>query len=200
MGMEAAVIGSAAIGALGNKANKQKNGGQVDPYTFFPEVKDAIKTNVLPRAAELANTPYPALPMRRAIDPANDPFASRALFELQMAKDFQAKNAKPNIPAPAQNAPADALKTLREELMGAQNAGGAMPFGLDRMTPKTVTNVPGMGYIKSQKPPMVGGKAPARWYSLTPEQQAILSSDLATGKGTANFKSRFGFDPYQDYT
>lgn len=94
VGTGTALLGSAAIGAgsslLGNKQAKKNAGGQpIDPYTFFPEVKEAYKETVLPRAAEEFNQPYPAMPMARAVDPASDPFASRALYDLQMARDAE---------------------------------------------------------------------------------------------------------------
>lgn len=180
MGMEAAILGSAAIGAVAGKKG-QKQTSESNPYSAFPEIPGMVREDIFPRAKEEYNKPFPSLPKKRAADPSKDPFASLGMWEYQQAKDADLLNSAMNPsaipPSSAQPTQATALDTLRQELLGlqtAQNRASTHPaqgiFG--KMTP-------GSPYWVQQQ---MQNNGMQQWYTLTPQQQQEVIRNYMNGQ------------------
>lgn len=114
-------------------------GGSKDPaqaqsgFQAYPqEVKDLLLEDYLPQLKEYMAGGYQAIPMKRAVNPAQDPFASQALWELQQYSDqlggsglFNNQQAQPQTPQVDPNAGNASL--AQQYLMGI--AGGGNPRG-----------------------------------------------------------------------
>lgn len=81
-------IAGLAASAFGGKDQKvtseQKTGFQALPK----EIQDYLLESYLPRVQDYGESPYPSVPMERATNPADDPFASQALYDLQRYSDY----------------------------------------------------------------------------------------------------------------
>lgn len=83
-----ASIGSSLLGSRGNKSAQPVSTLSLQAQAL----QDAYNNGYLPAATENFNRPYPSVPTKRASDPASDPFASQAMWELQQLRDNQAYN------------------------------------------------------------------------------------------------------------
>lgn len=86
------LVAAAAITAAGSYLSSKNAGKGAKPeaqgFAALPKsVQDAWLNTYLPKAMAASQLPYQAIPMQRATNPANDPFASQALWDLQRYSD-----------------------------------------------------------------------------------------------------------------
>jgi hypothetical protein len=90
IGTASAIAGAGALASAFGGSKKQKVQEQKTGFQAYPkEVQDYLLNTYLPRVQAEATQPYQAIPMRRAANPQNDPFASKGLYELQQFSDAQ---------------------------------------------------------------------------------------------------------------
>ena len=86
-----AILSGAGLLASAIGGSKKKHEEQVTQKTGFEalpkEVQSFLMDTYLPQVEALAASPYRNVPMVRATNPATDPFASRALWDLQKYSD-----------------------------------------------------------------------------------------------------------------
>ena len=116
--LTAAAIGGALGGLLsGDKgAQETKTGILAAPK----EVQDAILKIFLPALLAQFEAPRRNIPLTRAVDPATDPFASRALFELQQFSDLQPGGLFGNLPLTEEQKAAAKEEAEEDELAQSQ--------------------------------------------------------------------------------
>lgn len=114
-------------------------GGSKDPaqsqtgFNAYPQqVKDLLIEDYLPQLKEYMAGGYQAIPMKRAVNPAQDPFASQALWELQQYSDQLGGSGLFNNQQMPQQAPqadpsAGNAALAQQYLMGI--SGGSNPRG-----------------------------------------------------------------------
>lgn len=88
-GGTAAILGGAgALASAFGGSKKQTTSENLSGYQALPkEVQDLLIEQYLPKAQATLDMPYQNIPMQRAQNPAGDPFASQALYDLQMFSD-----------------------------------------------------------------------------------------------------------------
>jgi hypothetical protein len=128
---DALVAGSLAAGALGG-SKKGGSSQQASGYQAWPtKAKNFAEGDVLDAIMQQLHTPYPTLPTMRAANPANDPFASQALWDLQQYSD-QSPNglfAQPQQPQTPGNGPSpDVLAQQYLAMMMQPGAGGTRGY------------------------------------------------------------------------
>lgn len=126
-----------AVGAVTSLFGGSKNKSQqpaVSGFAAKPQAaQDALLKTFLPAALEQYAKPREALPSMRAVDPATDPFASQALWELQQYRDRAAAAAP--APAPVQQSgisPDQYMQLVADQFI--RQASDPGPYGLNATT------------------------------------------------------------------
>lgn len=87
-GISAGLLGAGALASAFGGSKKQTTSENLSGYQALPkEVQDLLIEQYLPKAQATLNMPYQNIPMQRAQNPAGDPFASQALYDLQNFSD-----------------------------------------------------------------------------------------------------------------
>jgi hypothetical protein len=160
--------GAGAIAGLLGGSKKQGASQQLTGFQAMPkEVQDALLKQYLPAVNDQFNAPYQAIPMQRATNPAGDPFASQALYDLQNFSDMQGGYFTPySLQQPGANGGQAQPQTL-----SASYGGGQIPN----------TVAPGQG--GGQQGGGGSSSLAQQWLSLLAGNNAIVGSG---GSSTAS--------------
>lgn len=87
-GIDDLLVGAGAIASAFGGKKKQVTQETQSGFQALPkEVQDLLLNSYLPKVQNTLDMPYQAIPMQRAENPAGDPFASKALWDLQNFSD-----------------------------------------------------------------------------------------------------------------
>lgn len=131
----ASVLAPVAGAVVGGLTNKSKSPSTVSGYDMAPAAsRERYKDTILPKADALLSQKFPAAPKQRAVNPAIDPFASQAMYDLQMYRD--SNPVQPSQPTVSQDNIIDQYDELR----------GRMFFGEGQRGSAGVSSTPKKGF------------------------------------------------------
>lgn len=117
-GVAVSAVGTAA-NIAGSKGGKSNGAPSQSGFSALPKsVQDAWLNTYLPKAMTASQLPYQSVPMQRATNPANDPFASQALWDLQRYSDAKGGMFSPMMGGAARSAPTPAVAPNTSSAIG----------------------------------------------------------------------------------